>query len=100
MRICLLSTCLPQRCGIASYSHFLAAALCQVDFESRVTLLAHGPAANVDSAAYSIVPVFQGEGDFASEIMRGVAESEPDVVHIQHEYGVFGVDDRFLDLLR
>jgi glycosyltransferase involved in cell wall biosynthesis len=100
MRICLLSTSLPQRCGIASYSHFLAAALSQVDFESQVILLAHGPASKSESAAYSIVPAFRGKGDFASEIMRRVAESEAEVVHIQHEYGIFGVDDCFLKLLR
>ena len=100
MKICLLSTCLPQRCGIASYSHFLAEALCQADFGSRVTLLAHGPASRPENAAYTIVPAFLGDGDFASEIMRRVAESEAEVVHIQHEYGIFGVDDRFLELLR
>ncbi len=98
--ICLLSTSLPQRCGIASYSHFLAEALCRADFESRVTLLAHGPKSRPQGAAYSVVPAFRGEGDFGSKIMRHVAESEAQLVHIQHEYGIFGVDDRFLNLLR
>ena len=32
-------------------------------------------------------------------IADAIEEVDPDVVHVQHEYGIFGVDGRFLDLL-
>jgi glycosyltransferase involved in cell wall biosynthesis len=99
MHTCLISTCLPQRCGIASYSHFLAEALCQANRGSRVTLLAEEGCDAKDSRSYAVVPAFRGEGDFPTEVMRRLAEFNADVVHIQHEYGIFGADNRFLDLL-
>ena len=99
MHTSLVSTCLPQRCGIASYSHYLAEALCQTDRGGRVTLLTEQGYEAGHSRSYGVVPAFHGEGDFPTEIMRRLGEIDADVVHIQHEYGIFGADQRFLDLL-
>jgi glycosyltransferase involved in cell wall biosynthesis len=37
--------------------------------------------------------------EYTSGLVEAVLSTEPDVVHIQHEFGIFGADDRFLDVL-
>ena len=74
------------RCGIASYSHDLAFALAQEDCEIFVVRL----------------PRF---GHKTVDIMRDVAERVPyndvDLIHVQHEYGLYqGLEAPFFTQLR
>jgi glycosyltransferase involved in cell wall biosynthesis len=86
MRICLVSTFPPTACGIATYCSYLVDGLLSADPNLAVTVLAEGPA-------------FSGNADYVPAILHQVRADAPDVVHIQHEYGIYGFDNRFLRLL-
>ncbi len=99
MHVCFLSTYFPQPCGIASYTHYLAEALCSLDPSLHVTLLAEKPAQPQPNALYHIWNAFTSEGNYPAAVIAHVEAIDPDIVHIQHEYGIFGIDDRFHRLL-
>ncbi|HUH07933.1 MAG TPA: glycosyltransferase [Egibacteraceae bacterium] len=85
MRATLVSTLLPEQCGIASYSSALAHALHEVDTTVEVSLIA--------------APGFAAqERDWAC-VARALEAHDSDVVHFQHEFGIFGMGEQFLELL-
>ena len=65
----------------------------------RFTVLAEGPVANNLRPRVRVIDAFSQGSDYVHAILREVRACAPDVVHIQHEYGIFGFDDRFLRLL-
>ena len=63
-----------------------------------ITVLAEASA----QRSNQILPVctaFHREEDYPQEVLRQVRTIDPDILHIQHEYGIFGLDDRFLRLM-
>ncbi len=100
MHICLLSSYFPQRCGIASYTHFLAEALSASNPKVRVTVLGQKPVTKPAGVNYEVIPTYSRDGNFPEEVMQTLSTRDVDVLHIQHEYGIFGADGRMLDLLR
>ena len=100
MHVCLVSTYFPRPCGIASYSHYLAGALVSSHVSPRLTLLAERPAEPASNERFTVIPAFSGEEDYTDELVQHIEAIDPDVVHIQHEYGIFGYDNRFPTLLR
>jgi glycosyltransferase involved in cell wall biosynthesis len=99
MHICLISTFPPVHCGIATYSDYLIDGLLSVNATLRITVLAESPVADDLRARVQVIDAFSQDSDYGSAILRRVRVCSPDVVHIQHEYGIFGFDDRFLRLL-
>ena len=100
MHICFISTYFPQPCGIASYVHYLIEALHSSDPSLQITLLAEKPAEENTSQLFHVSGIFTREGDYPNQILTEVKRISPDIVHIQHEYGIFGIDNRFFQLLR
>ncbi|GAB1640052.1 glycosyltransferase [Krasilnikovia sp. MM14-A1259] len=98
-RITLVSTFAPDHCGIAGYTSYLGAALLAEDGDAEVTVVTPSPAAPYDDGRFRVVPAVVDGTDYPSEIARAVAATRPDVVHIQHEFGIFGADERFPRLL-
>ena len=99
MHICLVSTFPPARCGIATYCSYLIEGLLSVDRKLRITVLAEGPVANNLDLRVRVIDTFSRGSDYGPAILHQVRACAPDVIHIQHEYGIFGFDDRFLRLL-
>jgi glycosyltransferase involved in cell wall biosynthesis len=99
MHICLISTFTPAPCGIATYSHYLIDGLLSVDRKLHITVLAESPVANDLRARVHVIDAFSEDSDYGLAILRQVRACAPDVVHIQHEYGIFGFDGRFVRLL-
>lgn len=99
MRICLVSTFPPAPCGIATYCGYLIDGLLSVDKKVHVTVLTEGPVANDLRARVCVIDAFSADSDYSPAIVHQVRACAPDVVHIQHEYGIFGFDGRFLRLL-
>ncbi len=103
MRIAFVSSAVPRRCGIATFTSDLAAGVRAADPSVRVQFAAidepfaaHAYAADVswriaqeDPAAYAAAA-------------RAVSRSAVDVVNLQHEFGLYGVwhDGRYDDHLR
>jgi glycosyltransferase involved in cell wall biosynthesis len=99
MHICLISTFPPAHCGIATYCDYLIDGLLSADTELYITVLAEGPVVRDRRRRVCVIDSFSEDSDYVPAIGRQVRALAPDVVHIQHEYGVFGFDGRFLRLL-
>ncbi len=97
MRVCLVSTYPPQRCGIATYTAQLAQALAgsgeppQVISELEAT---RGAQAGIESW-----PTFDRHHDYASEVVERATELGAELVHVQHAPDIFGMDERLPGLL-
>jgi glycosyltransferase involved in cell wall biosynthesis len=97
VRLAFISTYPPAACGIASYTRELASGLKACDPSLRIEVVTeHGAWRAGDGHVW---PSFDRDDDYAAPILARVDAIDPDVIHIQHEYGVFGLDDRFHDLL-
>jgi glycosyltransferase involved in cell wall biosynthesis len=97
MQVALISTFAPQACGIAAYTGYLIDALAAVDPTMSVTVLAEHGASRSNRA--QVLQCFDGEADYVDQLLPQLRRLDVEVVHIQHEYGIFGVDERFLRLL-
>ncbi len=99
MHVCFLSSYYPQLCGIATYTHYLSEAICSLDADCKVTILAEEPLEAHAHSALCVIGSFDRDGDYAKNIISKLKKLAPDVLHIQHEYGIFGYDQRFINLL-
>ncbi len=84
MRIAMISTYPPIECGIATYSENLCQAFHKEEDEIVVISQhgAHGP---------DVFPVYNAADDnIAAEIFNMLSKLTPDIVHIQHEFGLYG----------
>ncbi|MCD5402117.1 glycosyltransferase [candidate division NPL-UPA2 bacterium] len=84
MRIGMVSTYPPIECGIATYTKYLVEALRRVNNEVYIVSQFGGRGERVYSAFHANDP------DLADRVFQMMAQFTPDVVHIQHEYGLFG----------
>ena len=84
MRIGFLSTYPPMECGIATYTQYLESALRASGNETFVM-------SQYGAQGKSVFPVFQpGSSTFATDVFNVSTRMTPDLVHIQHEYGLYG----------
>ena len=97
-RITLVSTFAPDDCGIASYTSYLANALIGADAAIHVSVVTPSGAA-ASEERIEVIPYPTPDEDYTSTLEQTIAATRPDVIHIQHEYGIFGADDRFIRLL-
>ncbi len=95
MRIALVSTYPPIECGIATYSNFLVDAMRLTSNELHIV-------SQYGAKGKAVYPAYCAkQGDIAKKIFDMTMRFTPDVVHIQHEYGLFGEMDgiAILDLI-
>ena len=84
MRIGFVTTYPPIDCGIATYSSYLIEELKKLDHEIHVI-------SETDARGKRVYPVYNKQDpDLAQKIFETMAKINPDIVHIQHEYGLFG----------
>lgn len=84
MRIGYLSSFPPIECGIATYTSYLESAMADRDLDTFV-VAPHG------AKGHNVFPAYQaGSGAFAPDVYQMFTQLTPDVIHIQHEYGLFG----------
>ncbi len=100
MKVAYLATGLPQRCGIATYTNYLIQGLLKADPQVEVILLAEKGTQPVTSPRYRCLPCFSRDEEYPSQVLGELRETAPDVLHIQHEFGIFGFDRRFIELLK
>ena len=105
MNIAFLSTYPPQRCGIATYTDQLAMALGALGH--KVTILAEQePSAPMAQSTANAFLVWQRGRHFQAryglgDVLKSVTQApvKPDVVHVQHEFGLFPSADDLWSLL-
>ena len=84
MRIGFLSTYPPIECGIATYTEYLSTAL-RDDGNEVFVISQYG------AQGAHVFPIYQSGGSsFASDVFHTSTRMTPDVMHIQHEYGLYG----------
>lgn len=84
MRIGYLSSYPPLECGIATYTNYLRTAMSPRSADTFVV-------APIGSEGPDVIPVYQnGSGAFAPDVYNVLMQRTPDIVHVQHEYGLFG----------
>jgi len=91
-RLAIVSTYAPRRCGIATYSHDLAAALAEAAPDLEVEVCA------LDRDGFDYPPevstvISQDSYTSYRRAAARLADSGVDVVVIEHEYGIFGGND-------
>lgn len=97
MRVAFLSTYPPEHCGIAEYTSFLVEEMSQ---KIPVTVFASSKASPSDGRVISI-PCFEVKKVDYERLKDEISRRAPfDVIHIQHEYGIFGEGQEFLAFLK
>lgn len=99
LKISYVSTYLPTRCGIATYTHFLSHSLLN-NPDVKVFIIAERGARPVVDHNFQCLPCFTRRGAYGDEILPMIEKLAPDVVHFQWVADIFGIGERFLDLLR
>ncbi|HJO94977.1 MAG TPA: glycosyltransferase [Victivallales bacterium] len=95
MRIAMVSTYPPIECGLASYSQYLAEALKKTENEIFVI-------SQYGAGGDHVIPAYDpSENGLSKKIFDIVKKITPDIVHIQHEFGLYGDMDgiAILDLI-
>ena len=84
MRVCYISTYPPIECGIATYTQYLSDAVKECRKEVVVI-------SQVGAMGEKVFPIFSsGDSDISNKIFHLASKLTPDVVHIQHEFGLYG----------
>ncbi|MBW2645407.1 MAG: glycosyltransferase [Deltaproteobacteria bacterium] len=86
MRIGMVSTFPPIECGIATYTSYLVEELKKLHNEVYII-------SEMGAAGERVCPAYNAsDGNLAEKIFETMIKFTPDVVHIQHEYGLYGKD--------
>ena len=86
MRVGFISTYPPTECGIATYTQYLTDALRRK--RTDVYIVSH-----IGGTGPQVFPAFDYEDpDLAERAFSTMIRFTPDVVHVQHEFGLYGKD--------
>ena len=86
MKIAWVSSWPPRHCGIATYSYDLVSALRSADH--KVEIVCHTDGGTPDEK--DVYPAIDLNSPlWADELYRDVSRTSPDMVHIQHEFGLY-----------
>ena len=84
MRIAFISTYPPIECGIGTYTCYLNEALKKLHNETFV-------ASQIGAQGENVFPILSREStSLGSELFSVCDKITPDVIHVQHEYGLYG----------
>lgn len=103
MRIAFVSSVIPRRCGIATFTADLAAGVTQADPAANVQFAAiDEPFAARTYGSHVRWRIAQDDPAAFAAAARAIGSSGVDVVNLQHEFGLYGSwhDDTYRDHLR
>ena len=97
MKVAYVSTYLPQQCGIATYTNYVIQGIQKVSPLVDIKVVAEKGAAPVKQERFEVVPCWDRNENYVEPIISNIKDA--DIVHIQHEYGIYKLDDRLPTLL-
>ena len=97
MRVAYISTYPPQQCGIATYTEYVIQALQKVSPLLDIKVVAEKGASPVKQDKFEVVPCWDRNENYVEPIVGTI--NDVDIVHIQHEYGIYKLDDRMPAML-
>ncbi len=95
MRVCYISTYFPIENGIATYTRYLSDAVRLL--EKEVLIISESGA-----RGENVFPVYSPlDNDIAAKLFHMVSKLTPDIIHIEHDYSLFGSENsvQILDFL-
>jgi glycosyltransferase involved in cell wall biosynthesis len=98
MKITYVSTYLPKRCGIATYTDYLIHGIREVDPASDIRIVAEQGALSVKEHKLEVIPSWDRNDNYVESIVSHTKDA--DVIHIQHEYSIYKFDERLPKLLQ
>jgi glycosyltransferase involved in cell wall biosynthesis len=98
MKVAYVSTYLPQECGIATYTDYVIQGIRMVSPLVDIKVVAEKGAAPVKQKKFEVVPCWDRNENYVKPIMSNMGDA--DIVHIQHEYGIYSLDGRLPTLLK
>jgi glycosyltransferase involved in cell wall biosynthesis len=98
MKIFYVSTYLPKRCGIATYTDYLIHGIRKVDPTLELKIIAEQGASPVKQDKFEVIPCWDRNENYVEPIISYTKDA--DVIHIQHEYSIYKFDDRLPSLLK
>lgn len=96
MKVAFVSTYLPQRCGIATYTDYLVGGIRNVS-DAEIKIVAEIGAGEVSEQRFKVRPCWRRSEDYQQAILEEVKDA--DIVHLQHEYSIYGFDSKLPSLL-
>ena len=93
LRLAMIGTYLPRKCGIATFTSDVAEKLAAYESDVAATVYALDDPARPAAYAPGIVPVDQGSRESYLGAARAINESGAGAVWLQHEFGIFGGAD-------
>jgi len=105
MKIAFVSTYPPIHCGVGEYTKFLLVGLNSIQKHSKYYVIASSDVGEEyfdTTVSAHIIPVFEKKNPQTySKILDVLSEvNGVDVLHIQHEYGIFGTSTRILEIAK
>ena len=97
MSLAYVSTYLPQRCGIATYTDYLIRGLEKVAPNLKITIIAEKGASPQKKSNFEVIPCWDRNDNYPEAIFTQARNF--DTVHIQHEYSIYKFDERLPNLL-
>lgn len=107
MKVAYISTYLPQHCGIATYTDYLIHGIRGIAEEIEIKVVAEKGAKAVrpvptrngsGEKKFEVVPCWDRKENYVEPIITHTRDA--DIVHIQHEYGIYKFDDRLPELIK
>jgi len=97
MKIIFISTYLPKKCGIATYTDYLIKGIREIDPLSKIKIIAEHDALPLKEGGIEVIPSWNRNDNYVEAIIPYIKDT--DIIHIQHEYSIYKFDDRLPTLL-
>ncbi len=98
MKIAFVSPYLPVHCGIATYTDYLIQGIRKIDPALEIRVIAENGADPVKQERFEVSPCWDRNEDYIRPIVASA--NDVDLIHIQHEYGIYSLDERLPSVLR
>lgn len=92
MKIAFVSPYYPSKCGIATYTDYLIRSIKKQDADIEIKVVAEHGASSIKTDKFEVIPCWNRDEDYVKPIISN--SKDADIIHIQHEYGIYNFDDR------